>query len=65
MNSYKGDHVYIYIYELAIHYCRQKGKIYMMLYDLEKAFDNIEYNVLLDHLNQSIVNARMMHVALS
>lgn len=52
-------------YESAIHYCRQKGKIYMMLYDTEKVFDNIEYSVLLDHLYQSGANARMWRLVKS
>ena len=46
-------------YEAAVYYGRQGSKFYMMLFDLEKAFDNIEYNVLLDHLYQAGVNARM------
>ena len=37
----------------------------MMLYDLEKAFDNIEYSVLLDHLYQSGANARMWRLVKS
>ena len=53
------------LYESAIHYHKQKGKIYVMLYDLEKAFDNIEYNVFLDHLYQSGVNAQMWHLVKS
>ena len=36
-----------------------------MLYDLEKAFDNIEYSVLLDHLYQSGVNAQMWRLVKS
>ena len=45
--------------DAAIYYGRQGSKLYMMLYDLEKALDNIEYDVLLDHLYQSGVNARL------
>ena len=43
--------------EVIARYVREGGRVHMCLYDLQKAFDSVEYPVLLKRLFEAGVNA--------
>ena len=43
-------------------YLLEGGKVYMCLYDLEKAYDSVEFFVLLKRLFQVGVNSKTWHI---
>ena len=47
------------IAELISHYLREGENIYLCCYDLLKAFDSVEYGIVLCHLYNAGINARL------
>ena len=45
--------------EVVARYLRGGSRVYMCLYDLQKAFDSVEYPVLLEKLYNAGVNSKM------
>ena len=45
--------------ELMAHYLKQRENIYLCCYDLQKAFDTVEYGVLLCRLYDEGINAKL------
>ena len=45
--------------EVVARYLRGGSHVYMCLYDLQKAFDSVEYPVLLERLYNAGVNGKM------
>ena len=43
-------------------YLRSSSKVYMCLFDLQKAFDSIEYPVLLSHLYKVGINGKLRRI---
>ena len=48
--------------EVVARYLRGGSRVYMCLYDLRKAFDSVEYPVLLEKLFNAGVNGKMWHL---
>lgn len=48
--------------EVIASYLTSGSKVYMCLYDLQKALDSLEYAVLMDKLFQVVVNGKMRHL---
>jgi len=48
--------------EVIASYLTSGSMVYMCLYDLQKAFDSLEYAVLMDKLFQVVVKGKIRHL---